>query len=124
MALLYANYSISYYRYVLAHWFTTTSSLILRLSCKQYANFNIFEENQALNGSLIRSITGTTQYECQYQCLMEFHCKSINYERGGKQMCELNGKTPQDIRDGVKLSKRSGWVFLTTNYSEALVSKF
>eukprot|EP00794_Sanderia_malayensis_P017789 gene17789-19566_t len=74
-----------------------------------------------LQGSVVNTLLFLSQEECKLECLFNTRCKSINSENGGNGTCELNSKTPEDIRDNVTLSVKRGWTFATTNYSEPLV---
>lgn len=100
----------------------TSEAIIVRLSCKQYGNFSVIHPGYVLQGSVIATFHFLSQQECKFECLMNIWCKSVNIENGGDERCELNDKTPEDITDNVTLSAKSTWTFITTNYSDPLVS--
>ncbi len=99
------------------------SGYILRLPCKQMASFFIRKDGKVLRDSVIASYVHQTLEECEFKCLDNQRCKSINMELSGIQRCELNDKTTEDIRDRVSLSPKTGWAFLTTDYKNPWVSE-
>ena len=100
---------------------STSDAEILRLPCKHFANFSIIKPNAALQGSVIATLLFKSERECRFDCMTNSQCKSINRQEGGDQICELNNRTSEDLRDDVSLDPRPGWTFQSTDYADPLV---
>ena len=99
-----------------------TYARILRLSCKDYANFSYARDNAVLQGSVLETFKNHSPKECEGKCIEEHFCKSINAENGGERTCELNSDTPSDATDYVTLTNKVGWTFKSTSFSDPTVS--
>ena len=60
--------------------------------------------------------------ECQKECLLNEHCKSLNYQED-ENICELNRKTTEDGTGTAQLHLRKGWKFMTTDYRSPKVGE-
>ncbi len=100
---------------------TAVNCYILRRSCLQYANFSYIRENAVLQGSVIRTLMNKSPEECETECIGEYLCKSINLENANQRACELNRYSEADVADGKTLTKKTGWTFKSTDYSDLLV---
>ncbi len=100
---------------------TAVNCYILRRSCLQYANFSYIRENAVLQGSVIRTLMNKSPEACETECIGEYLCKSINLENANQRACELNRYSEADVADGKTLTKKTGWTFKSTDYSDLLV---
>ena len=92
---------------------------ILRLKCENYANFSVEEPNRKLASTFL-TFEGLDKSECQYECIRNKQCKTININED-ELRCELNDKSTEDKRDNVTTIIAAGWTYSSTNYNEALV---
>ena len=60
--------------------------------------------------------------ECQSHCMFQDGCQSINYQKSGENICELNNITTEDVRYEVNLTERKGWTYMTTDHKYTQVS--
>eukprot|EP00112_Aurelia_sp_Birch-Aquarium-sp1_P004636 Seg1525.8 transcript_id=Seg1525.8/GoldUCD/mRNA.D3Y31 product=Tenascin-R protein_id=Seg1525.8/GoldUCD/D3Y31 len=102
---------------------STINAEILRLPCKNFANFSIIKPNAALQGSVIATLLFKSERECRFDCMLNSQCKSINREEQGDQTCELNNKTTEDRQDSATLVSKPGWTFQSTDYSYRLIGQ-
>ena len=100
--------------------FGTTWQMILRIPCGDiFADFAIFIKDKALNGSVIATISNTSDVQCMVNCVEHHKCRSYNSKIDEKK-CELNSKAIGD-KDTVLISK-PGWVYKSTDYNATRVS--
>ena len=93
--------------------------MILRLPCGDiFADFTIFIKDKALNGSVIATISNTSDVQCMVKCVEHHKCRSYNSKIGEKK-CELNSKAIGG-KDTVLISK-PGWVYKSTDYKATQV---
>eukprot|EP00112_Aurelia_sp_Birch-Aquarium-sp1_P010909 Seg2307.6 transcript_id=Seg2307.6/GoldUCD/mRNA.D3Y31 product=Tenascin-R protein_id=Seg2307.6/GoldUCD/D3Y31 len=60
---------------------------------------------------------------CQFKCLMNWDCKSINTNEDENNLCQLNNQTIES-KDGKALSTlRSRWTYWSTDYNITLVGQ-
>ena len=81
------------------------------------AQFVIIYPGKALNGAVISRFSESEE-DCQYRCMEDDRCESININDNGTK-CELNNKIAGDT--GTRLVSRDGWKYKTTNFSEKQV---
>lgn len=116
------TYSISLYSFLL-QLFASNNAKILRLLCKRFANFTIIQSNTLLQGSTLETFSNMDIQSCQFKCLMNWDCKSINTNEDENNLCQLNNQTIES-KDGKALSTlRSGWTYWSTDYNITLVSQ-
>ena len=95
---------------------------ILRRTCGDYANFSYVELDKVLQGEKITIVVVSSDEECELACIDELQCKSINIEKTMKaRQCELNKRSTADASDGVVLTRKPGWVFKSTSFTENMV---
>eukprot|EP00794_Sanderia_malayensis_P020634 gene20634-22669_t len=100
----------------------TVACTILRLPCKQHANFSIVREGFILQGFAIDSIEGLTDIECKIECFKNDRCKSINMEQHHVGMCQLNSKSTVEMAGGMNaLVPKQNWTYTSTDYNEHLI---
>eukprot|EP00794_Sanderia_malayensis_P019237 gene19237-21165_t len=100
----------------------TVACTILRLPCKQHANFSIVREGFILKGSAIDNIEGLTYIECKIECFKNDRCKSINMEQHHGGMCQLNSKSTVEMAGGMNaLVPKQNWTYTSTDYNEHLI---
>ncbi len=98
------------------------NALILRLHCKEVAEFNIVKTGFILEGSVIDTFPALDVEACKTKCVENNKCASINIEISTGQ-CQLNSKTIDDNRfkQTMFLKKQNGWSFITTDFGDPLV---
>lgn len=101
---------------------TSTQTHILRLSCKSIAEFPIEKKGHRLKGYVIETINKISLQQCFERCLHIRRCKSINIEKSGFGICQLNARSSHDSMDNVTLAENDRWNFYSTNFSSRLVS--
>ena len=94
---------------------------ILRLKCETYANFSVIQENKRLMNHTYLTLTNTDLPMCQYECVKDAKCKSINI-KNDEDICELNSKSADDAKDRVATIPEFGWTFFSPFYKERLVT--
>eukprot|EP00794_Sanderia_malayensis_P019236 gene19236-21164_t len=100
----------------------TVACTILRLPCKQHANFSIVREGFILQGFAIDNIEGLTDIECKIECFKNDRCKSINKEQHQGGMCQLNSKSTVEMAGGMNaLVPKQNWTYTSTDYNEHLI---
>ena len=101
---------------------SSAQSHILRLSCKSIAEFEIEKKGYCLKENVIDTINKVSLQQCFDRCLHNLRCKSINMERNGFGICQLNARSSHDSIDNVTLTVNNRWNFYSTNFSSRLVS--
>eukprot|EP00794_Sanderia_malayensis_P000372 gene372-1005_t len=101
-------------------------AMILRLSCKEVAEFAVVKAGRVLEGSVIASYKGSDAEKCKDLCV--FHhsqCKSINIQLADEKVCQLNNRTIVDVRFGFDnfLTTKTGWSFMATDYTDPYVGE-
>eukprot|EP00794_Sanderia_malayensis_P008651 gene8651-9583_t len=97
---------------------------ILRLPCKEVGEFTIVKDNLVLQGSIINTLSGLEDFDCEHECRMNPQCKSINIEKEGSKLCQLNSVSTGEISNGESnLVAKFGWNYKTTNYSAKLIGE-
>ena len=77
-------------------------------------DFGINIQNKFLQGAVLSIFNGIPEKDCTRECLMNNHCKSINFDNGNKE-CQLNSKIAGD--SGTNLITNNRWEYKSTNYS-------
>ena len=96
---------------------------ILRLPCKNFADFSVQEENSGLNSdALLRTLDNTNREECRSECLNNRRCKSFSTKES-ENSCELYSQSSEDPKDDVTVEDRPGWLYHSTYYADPLVSR-
>ena len=93
-------------------------SVILRNECMSDGHFIINHPGKVLHGSVI-STSSQDEQDCQTACLMDTRCKSVNVNTNNGFGCELNEKIVGD--SGTEFIERSGWNYMSTNFSSRQV---
>ena len=91
---------------------------ILRLPCKQTANFQKSATNVTLNGGTIVEFTFKTMYKCVKECLMNRRCKTFS-AHVTKRRCKLHDRNSTD--PGISLVPADGWILYQTNWKQKKV---
>ena len=110
-----------FFRMVIMHTFeqpTCVQPHILRTNCTVDGPFVITLYNKSLQEALLVTVNEASQDHCHTQCLLNDHCKSVNYHSDNK-ICELNSKTLGDSK--TELKSMMGWMYQSTNYSSMAV---
>ena len=97
------------------------SARILRLPCKNTANFQKSANNITLNGGILIEFTFQSMYKCAKDCLMNRKCKTISIH-ATKKRCKLHDRNSTD--PGMALVPADGWVLYQTNWDHKRVDDF
>ena len=92
---------------------------ILRESCQYYGDFNIVLKDMAVTGTVLRTFVGKTKRQCTLRCMSSLQCKSLNFKEDDGQ-CELLDRNLTSSMTAI--SKRLGWVYMTTDEQASNVS--
>lgn len=98
------------------------NALILRLSCKTFAEFNIVFHNRMSDDYVLQITHHKSFQECKQSCLSDARCQSVSFKAVNDTECRLHGDIPETHVGDLMLKNLSGWIFTTTNDSEPLVS--
>ncbi len=98
-----------------------TDAWIHRSMCSSYANFSYIKDDAVLQGSVYWTFRNKTQEECEAECVNEFHCRSVNTEKDGDRMCELNMENVLEKIKNLQLTPKIGWVHKATDYNDPWV---
>ena len=82
------------------------------------AQFIISYPGKVLDGAVISKFSASEE-DCQYMCMEDDRCKSINIDEKGTK-CDLNNKIAGDSE--TLLVTKAGWKHKTTNFSEKQVN--
>eukprot|EP00794_Sanderia_malayensis_P000103 gene103-713_t len=88
-----------------------------------YANFTYIKDDAVLQGTVIATFDNQTVKECEGKCYDEYWCKSINIEKSGLKTCELNMESEADKTFLLTLTKKSGWQFRSTDFTDPLIGE-
>eukprot|EP00794_Sanderia_malayensis_P000101 gene101-710_t len=88
-----------------------------------YANFTYVKDDAVLQGAVIAAFDNQTVKECEGKCYDEYWCKSINIEKSGLKTCELNMESEADKTFLLTLTKKSGWQFRSTDFTDPLIGE-
>eukprot|EP00794_Sanderia_malayensis_P000105 gene105-715_t len=88
-----------------------------------YANFTYIKDDAILQGTVISIFNNQTVKECEGKCYDEYWCKSINIEKSGLKTCELNMESEADKTFLLTLTKKSGWQFRSTDFTDPLIGE-
>lgn len=113
---------LTYRLFIIIFIATEVVSEILRLKCETYANFSVVQENRRLD-SAFTTLFDTDKPTCQYECILDSRCKSINV-KDDENICELNSKSSDDAKDRISTVPAAGWTFYSPSYKERLVIIF
>ena len=103
---------------VLFSLYTSCYGYILRTPCQTEADFSVIKSGEIISGAVIETLANKLVMECEYDCVNNSACKSINYNSETK-LCQLNSKIIGE--SGTNKSSTSGWIYKTTNYQTWLV---
>eukprot|EP00794_Sanderia_malayensis_P017983 gene17983-19780_t len=97
---------------------------ILRLPCKEVGEFTIFKDNFTLEGSVVATFPNLEDSDCEEKCRITPQCKSINIEKKGNKLCQLNSNSTWEYRNGENaLTAKPGWIYKTTDYNATLIGE-
>ena len=82
------------------------------------AQFAITYPRKTLKGAVISELR-VSEEDCQYSCMEDDQCKSININDDGTE-CELNNGIVGDT--GTNLIAKDGWRYKTSNFSAKQVN--
>eukprot|EP00794_Sanderia_malayensis_P017984 gene17984-19781_t len=109
---------------ILTVWISSVKGNILRLPCKEVGEFTIFKDNFTLEGSVIATFPNLEDFDCEEKCRITPQCKSINIEKEGNKLCQLNSNSTWEYRNGENaLTAKPGWIYKTTDYNATLIGE-
>lgn len=99
----------------------TTKGVILRTSCKSFAEFSIVLDGFYDSGAALKSLDGKTRRQCLLECKSTVRCKSINFQKDGG-LCQLLDRNITSSKNF--LQSKALWTFISTDDNKNNVSLF